>query len=51
MSSRPLAACDEMRKHYLIAKINVETSKTMKKANCDVNIGTKVKMPNIVQAW
>ena len=51
MSSRLLVEYDEMRKHHFIDKINVKTSKTMKKANCDVNVGTKVKMPNIVHAW
>ena len=43
--------CEEMRKRHLLDKINVETSKTMKKANCDVNVGTKVTMSNIVHAW
>ena len=43
-------ACDEMRKRHFIDKINVKTSKTMKKANCDVNVRAKVKMPNFVHA-
>ena len=51
MSSRQLVTCDEMRKRHFIDKVNVKTSKTMKKANCDVKVGTKVKMPNIVHAW
>ena len=51
MSSRLLVACDELRKRHFIDKINVKTPKTMKKANCDVNVGAKVKMPNIVHAW
>ena len=45
MSCRLLVACDEMRKRHFIDKIDVKTSKTMKKANCDVNTGEKVKMP------
>ena len=51
MSSRLLVACDEMRKRHFIDKINVKTSKTMEKANCDVNVWIKVKIPNIVHAW
>ena len=51
MSSRQLVTCDEMRKRHLLEKINAKTSETMKKAKCDVNVGTKVKMPNIVHAW
>ena len=50
MSSRLLVACDEMRKRHFIDKINVKTSKAMKKANCDVNVWMKVKMPNIAHA-
>ena len=49
MSCRLLVACDEMRKRHFIDKIDVKTSKTMKKANCDVYLGEKVKMINIVQ--
>ena len=49
MSSRLLVACDEMRKRHFIDKINIKTSKTTKKANCDVNVWMKVKMPNIAQ--
>ena len=49
MSCRLLVACDEMRKHHFIDKIDVETSKIMKNANCDVNVGENVKMINIVQ--
>ena len=41
-----LFARDDMRKRYFIDKINDKTSETMKKANCDVNIGAKVKMTN-----
>ena len=51
MSSRLLVTCNEMGKPHFIDKINVKTSKNMKKANCDANIGTKVNMPNIVHAW
>ena len=51
MSYRLLVACDEMRKrHLIINKINDKTSKTTKKAKCDVNVGTKESMPNIVHA-
>ena len=39
-------ACDEMRKHHFIEEINDKTSKTMKNANCDVNVGAKGKMTN-----
>ena len=35
-----------MRKRQLIDKINDKTSKTMKNANFDVNVGAKVKMTN-----
>ena len=35
-----------MRKRYFIDKINDKTSKTMKNANCDVNVGAKGKMTN-----
>ena len=51
ISSRLLVAYDEMRKRYFIDKINVKTSKTEKKANCDVKVGTKVKLQNIVHVW
>ena len=44
-------AYDEMRKRHVIDKIDIKTSKTMKKANCGVNVREKVKMPNIVHAW
>ena len=43
-------ACDEMRKRHFIDKIKFKTSKTTKKANCDVNVRAKVKMPNFVHA-
>ena len=33
-----------MRKRHFIDKINEKTSKTMKNANCDVNVGAKGKM-------
>ena len=45
-----LFARDEMRKCHFIDKINDRTSKTMKNANCDVNIGAKLKMPNPLHA-
>ena len=35
-----------MRKRHFIDKINHKTSKTMKNANCDVNVGAKGKMTN-----
>ena len=35
-----------MRERHLIDKINDKTSKAMKKANCDVNVRSKVKMSN-----
>ena len=35
-----------MRKHHFIDKINVKTSKTMKKVNCDVNVGAERAMAN-----
>ena len=41
-----LFARDEMRKRHFIDKFNDTTSKTMKNANCDVNIGAKGKMTN-----
>ena len=41
-----LFARDEMRKCHFIDKINDKTSKTMKNANCDVNVGVKGKMTN-----
>ena len=41
-----LFARDEMRKRHFIDKINDKTSKTMKNANCDVNVGAKGKMTN-----
>ena len=41
-----LIARDEMRKHHFIDKINDNTSKTMKNANCDVNVGAKGKIAN-----
>ena len=50
-SCRLLEACDEIGKRHFIDKIDAKTSKTMKKANCDVNVGKKVKMPNIVHVW
>ena len=49
----PWANCfarDEMRKRHFIDKNNDKTSKTMTNANCDVNIGSKVKMPNSLHA-
>ena len=39
-----LFARDEMRKRHFIDKINDKTSKTMKNANCDLNVGAKGKM-------
>ena len=42
-------ARDEMRKRHLIDKINEKKSKTMKNANCDVNVGAKGKMTNSLQ--
>ena len=39
MSCRLLVACDEMWKRHFIDKIDVKTSKTMKNANYDVNVG------------
>ena len=52
MPCRLLVACDEMRKHHFIDKIDVKTSKTiMRKVNCDVNVGKKVKMPKSVHVW
>ena len=51
MYSSLLVAYDEIRKRHFIDKINVKTSKTMKKANCDVNVGTMVKMLNSVHVW
>ena len=35
-----------MRKRHFIDKINDKTTKTMKNANCDVNVGAKGKMTN-----
>ena len=49
----PCATCfarDEMRKRHFIDKNNDKTSKTRTDANCDVNIGSKVKMPNSLHA-
>ena len=39
-----------MRKRNFIDKINDKTSKTMKNANCDVNVGAKEKMTNSLHA-
>ena len=35
-----------MRRRHFIDKINDKTAKTMKNANCDVNVEAKVKMLN-----
>ena len=51
MSCRLLVACDELSKRHFIDKIDVKTSNTIKKANCDVNVGEKVNIPNIVLVW
>ena len=51
MSFRLLVSCGEMRKRHFVDKSNVKTSQTMKKANCYVNVGAKVKIPNTVHAW
>ena len=50
MSCRLLRSCDEMRKRHFVDKIKAKTSKTMKKANRDVNVGAKVTIPNTVHA-
>ena len=49
MTYRLIFARDEMRKRHLIDKINDKTSKSMKNANCDVNVGAKGKMTNSLQ--
>ena len=41
-----LFARDEMRKRHFIYEVNDKTPKTMKNANCDVNVGAKGKMTN-----
>ena len=51
MSCRLLGACDEMRKRHFINKIKVKTSKSMGKANCEVNVGAMWKRPNFVYVW
>ena len=51
MSFRLLMACGEVRKRHFVDKSNVKTPQTMKKANRDVNVGVKVKIPNTVHAW
>ena len=51
MPCRLLVACDEMRKRHFIDKINVKTSKSIEKANCDVNVQAMWKMPNSVYVW
>ena len=51
MSCRLLGACDEMRKRRFINKIKVKTSKSMEKANCEVNVGAMWKRPNFVYVW
>ena len=48
MSCRLLVACDEIYKRHFIDKIDVISSKPMKKANYDGNVGEKMKMPNSV---
>ena len=50
-SCRLLTACDEIGKSHFIDKIDAKTSKTTNEANYDVNVGKKVKMPNIVHVW
>ena len=47
---RLLVACDETRKCNFTDRINVKTSKNMKIAKCDVSVGAKFKIPNIVHA-
>ena len=37
-----------MSKRHFIDKINDTPSKTMKNANCAVNVGAKVKMPYVL---
>ena len=49
MTYRLLFARDEMRKRHFIDKINDKTSKTMKNANCDVNVGAKGKITNALR--
>ena len=51
MSFRLLVACGEVRKRHFVDKSNVKTPQIMKKANRDVNVGVKVKIPNTVHAW
>ena len=51
MSCRLLVTCDEMKKCHFIAKINVKMSKSIEKANCDVNVRAMWKMPNSVYVW
>ena len=48
MTYSVLFACNEIRKRHFIDKINDKTSKTMKNANCDVNVEAKVKMKNFL---
>ena len=51
MSCRLRVTCDEMIKRHFIDKINVKTSKSIEKANCEVNVGAMWKMPNSVYVW
>ena len=41
-----LFARDEIRKRHFIVEINDKTSKTMKNANCGVDVGAKGRMTN-----
>ena len=43
---RPTDCFLHVMKCHFIDKINDKTSKTMKNANCDVNVGAKMKMSN-----
>ena len=49
MSCRLHVACDEMRKRHFVDKINVKTSKTMKKKQ--IVTKASVNIPNTVHAW
>ena len=51
MSCRLLVTCDEMRIRHFIDKINVKTSTSIEKSNCDVNVEAIRKMPNSVFVW
>ena len=51
MSCRLLVSCDEMRKRHVVDKIKAKTSKTMKKANRDENVGANVTIQNNEHAF